>query len=327
MYSKFFKKQKMMRTVLIASAPLVVYGIYVFGWRVLALLLCNMIVASLVEYISEKTLYKKKQISEAALVTATLYTLTLPPSVPFWISAVGVAFAIFFGKEVFGGFGKNVFNPAIVGRAFVLLNFPAYMTHFNVPANGDKLFNGLAGFAQWITPSLDTIGSSTPMPSLRYAGIFPGYTNLFFGNITGSIGEISTLLILLGGAYMIYKKVASWEMVVASFIGFFATSYILIALGFGQDVFSPIDGVLMGGFVFGSFFMVTDPISAPKQIQAKWFYGILIGALVVVIRSFTSFTGGMMFAILIAEVVTPIIDYMFQQRNKKKRLAAKAKGA
>ena len=122
---------------------------------------------------------------------------------------------------------------------------------------------------------------------------------------------------------MIYKKVASWEMVVASFIGFFATSYILIALGFGQNVFSPIDGVLMGGFVFGTFFMVTDPISAPKQIQAKWFYGILIGALVVVIRSFTSFVGGVMFAILIAEVITPIIDYIFQQRNKKKRLAAK----
>lgn len=323
MYSKFFKKQKMMRTVLIASAPLVVYGIYVFGWRVLALLLCNMVVASLVEYISEKKLYKKNQITEAALVTATLFTLTLPPSLPFWMSAVGVAFAIFFGKEVFGGFGKNVFNPAIVGRAFLLLNFPAQMTHFNVPANGEKLINGLAGFTKWITPGLDTIGGATPMLHLRNTGQLVGHTNLFLGNISGSIGEISTLLIILGGAYMIYKKVASWEMIVASFIGFFATSYILIALGFGQSVYLPIEGVLMGGFVFGSFFMVTDPISAPKQIQAKWFYGILIGSLVVVIRSFTSFVGGMMFAILIAEVVTPIIDYVFQQRNKKKRLAAK----
>lgn len=323
MYSKLFKKQKMMRTVLIASAPLVVYGIYAFGWRVLALLLCNMIVASLVEYISEKKLYNKPQISEAALVTATLFTLTLPPSIPFWMSFVGIAFAIFFGKEVFGGFGKNVFNPAIVGRAFLLINFPAYMTNFNLAANSEKFFNGLAGFKYWLTPSLDSVGSATPIIGLKFTGQVPSRLNLFLGNIGGSIGEVSTLLILLGAAYMIYKKVASWELMVSTLIGFFVSSYILIALGFGQDVLQPLDGLLVGGFMFGTVFMVTDPISAPKQIQAKWFYGILIGTLVVVIRSFTSFVGGMMFAILIAEVLTPIVDYLFQQRNKKKRLAAK----
>lgn len=323
MYSKLFKKQKMMRNVLIASAPLVVYGIYAFGWRVLALLLCNMIVASLVEYISEKKLYNKPQISEAALVTATLFTLTLPPSLPFWMSSVGIAFAIFFGKEVFGGFGKNVFNPAIVGRAFLLINFPAYMTNFNVAANSEKFFNGLAGFKYWLTPSLDSVGSSTPIIGLKFTGQVPSQLNLFLGNIGGSIGEVSTLLILLGAVYMIYKKVASWELMVSTLIGFFVSSYILIALGFGQDVLQPLDGLLVGGFMFGTVFMVTDPISAPKQIQAKWFYGILIGTLVVVIRSFTSFVGGMMFAILIAEVLTPIVDYLFQQRNKKKRLAAK----
>lgn len=323
MYSKLFKKQKMMRNVLIASAPLVVYGIYAFGWRVLALLICNMIVASLVEYISEKKLYNKPQISEAALVTATLFTLTLPPSLPFWMSSVGIAFAIFFGKEVFGGFGKNVFNPAIVGRAFLLINFPAYMTNFNVAANSEKFFNGLAGFKYWLTPSLDSVGSSTPIIGLKFTGQVPSQLNLFLGNIGGSIGEVSTLLILLGAVYMIYKKVASWELMVSTLIGFFVSSYILIALGFGQDVLQPLDGLLVGGFMFGTVFMVTDPISAPKQIQAKWFYGILIGTLVVVIRSFTSFVGGMMFAILIAEVLTPIVDYLFQQRNKKKRLAAK----
>ncbi|MFM1572339.1 RnfABCDGE type electron transport complex subunit D [Helcococcus ovis] len=324
MFSKFFKKQNMMRTVLIAVSPIIIYGIYVFGWRTLALLVFNIIVACTVEYLSEKYMYKKAQITEAAIVTAILFTLTLSPGLPFWMSGVGVAFGIFFGKEVFGGFGKNVFNPAIVGRAFIYINFSTPMLTFNQAANSERLISGLGGFAKWITPVLDHTASPTPLLDLKINGSTVSVLNLFLGNIAGSIGEISTLLIILGGAYMIYKKVASWEIMVSSLIGFVVTSYALILIGVQGDILPPLQGLLVGGFIFGTVFMSTDPISAPKQVQAKWIYGIMIGFTVVIIRGFSLFPGGTMFAILIAEVFAPVIDYIFKEVNRKKRLAKKS---
>lgn len=323
MFSKFFKKQAMMRTVLIAVAPIILYGIYAFGWRTLALLGFNIVVACLVEYISEKFMYNKSKVTEAAFVTATLFTLTLPPSIPFWMSGIGVAVGIFFGKELFGGFGKNVFNPALVGRAFIYINFPTPMLTWSQAANSERLINGIGGFGKWSTQILDSISQPTPMTELKTTGATVESINLFLGNIPGSIGEISSLLILLGAIYLIYKKVASWEIMVSSVIGFFATSYLLIILG-ANEVLPPLQGVLAGGFLFGTAFMSTDPISAPKQSQAKWIYGIMIGAIVVIIRAFSLFAGGMMFAILIAGVFAPIIDYVFKDINKKKRLAKKA---
>lgn len=324
MYSKYFQKQKMMRTVLIALAPIIIYGIYVFGWRVLALLAFNIVVASGVEYICERLMYNKNKVTEAAFVTATILTMTLPPQIPFWISGVGVAAAIFFGKEVFGGFGRNPFNPAIVGRAFIYINFPGYMLRWNEAANSQSFVSGLGGFTKWITPLIDTSTSATPMVDIATNGATYSPLTLLLGNHGGSIGEISALLILLGGAYMIYKKIASWELMLSTMIGFLGISYLLIVLGFDADVLPPLEGILVGGFMFGAVFMVTDPISAPKQSQAKWIYGIIVGVSTVLIRSFANFPEGMMFAILIAEVFGPIIDYVFADINKKKRLAKKA---
>lgn len=322
LYSKYFQKQKMMRTVLIACAPIILFGIYTFGLRTLALLIFNIVVASLVEYISEKSLYKKAKVTEAAIVTATLFTLTLPPALPFWISGIGVAFAIFFGKELFGGFGKNVFNPAIVGRVFLYINFPKHMTIFSEAINSKSLFNGLGGFIRWSTPTLDSITSPTPMSALKLNGKATDTINLIFGNISGAIGEISAVLIIIGAIYMIYKKIASWEIMIATVLGFVGSSYLFILLG-ASSVISPLEGIIVGGFLFGTVFMATDPISAPKTVEAKWIYGIIIGLVVVTIRSFTAFSGGMMFAILISSVFSPIIDYVFKERNKKKRLAKK----
>lgn len=324
MFSKFFKKQQMMRTVLIAVAPIILYSIYAFGWRTLALLVFNIAIACSVEYISEKFMYNKAQVTEAAFVTATLFTMTLPPALPFWMSGVGVAFGIFFGKEVFGGFGKNVFNPALVGRAFIYINFPTPMLTFSEAANSERFINGLGGFTKWVTPVIDNVSNPTPMVALKTTGQTVDTLNLFLGNIGGAIGEVSALLIILGALYLIYKKVASWEIMLSSLIGFVATSYILILLGAGDLVLQPLQGILVGGFLFGTAFMSTDPISAPKQNQAKWIYGIMIGSIVVIIRAFSLFPGGMMFAILIAGVFSPIIDYVFKGINQKKKAAKKA---
>lgn len=312
-------KQKMMRTVLIALIPLIVLSVFFYGWRSLFLIIFNVIVACIVEYICESKIYKRKKISEAAIITAILYTMTLPPSLPLWISAIGITAGIFFGKAVFGGFGKNVFNPAIVGRAFIYVNFPVPITIFwNEVANGDKFFSGLGGFTKWLTPVIDSTSTATPLMLYRETGELTNLLNLSLGNIPGAIGETAKILIIIGGIYLLYKKVASWQIVVSQLIGFFATSIILLLAGV-ESVPNPIAGVMMGGFLFGAMFMATDPISAPKTIPGKWAYGLIIGSTVVIIRAFALFAGGMMFAILLGNVFSPIIDYVARKKAAQKK--------
>lgn len=317
-YDKIFQKQKMMRTVLVALLPIILYSVYIFGWRSLALVVFNMCIATVVEYLSETKIYKRKKVTEAALVTAVLFTLTLPPSLPFWISGVGVAFGIFFGKMLFGGFGKNVFNPALVGRAFIYVNFPVQLTNYWNQSVG----SGAGGFTSWLTPAVDVVSGATPLMAAREGMLKLSYFDLLLGNIPGVIGETSKILILLAAAYLIWKKVASWEIMVANLIGFTALSLIFNFMGISR-VPDPLTGMMIGGFLFGAVFMATDPISAPKNTVAKWIYGIIIGFVVVIIRGFALFSGGMMFAVLIGNTFGPIIDYV----AKKMKDSKKAKGA
>lgn len=326
-YNDLFMNQRMMRTVLKALAPLVVLGIFFFGWRTLALLILNILVACLVEYICERKIYDRNKISEAAIVSAVIYTMTLPPSLPFWISAIGMIAGILFGKALFGGFGRNVFNPAIVGRLFVYINFPnAFTMYWNMPANAQSIISGLGGFTYWLTPLIDATATATPLMVFSETGQIVDYINLLLGNISGSIGETAKIIIILGGLYMIYKKVASWEIVLSQIIGFVLTSLVCIVLG-AESVPNPIAGMLMGGFLFGAFYMSTDPISAPKTRPGKWVYGLVIGMVVVLIRGFSLFSGGMMFAILLGNVVSPIVDYIAKERQKAKKNQAQAQGA
>ena len=318
-FEKFLTKQKMMRTVLLAVLPILLFSTYLFGLKVLVLTAFNIAIAVLVEYLCETKIYKRKKASEAVIVTAVLYTMTLPVSLPFWISAVGIAFAVFFGKMVFGGFGKNVFNPALVGRAFIYVNFPQPLTiAWNQP-----MLSGLGGFTKWISPTIDAATTATPMLAFRNAGEATDLLSMFLGTIAGSIGETSTLLILLGAIYLVYKKVASWEIMVSSVVGFTALTLIFNAMGV-ESVPNPLVGLLSGGFLFGAVFMATDPISAPKTSFAKWFYGILIGVVVVIIRGFALFSGGMMFAVLIGNTFAPIVDYVVNKNKKAKKAKLQA---
>ncbi|WP_243344349.1 RnfABCDGE type electron transport complex subunit D [Anaerococcus sp. AGMB09787] len=306
-----FLKQKMMRTVLFALIPIMIFSVLNFGWRVLCLYIFNIVIACLVEYLSQAKLYKNKKISEAAIVSAILYTMTLPASIPFWISAVGIIFAMFFGKAVFGGFGKNVFNPALVGRVFIYVNFPQPLT---ISWNQ----NSFPAISNWLTPVIDDVSMATPMLMFKNGNELASISDLFFGLVPGSIGETSKLLIILGGIYLIVKKVASWEIMVSSLIGFTGLSLILRMMGF-DSVLPPFYGILSGGFLFGTVFMATDPISAPKTKIAKWCYGIIIGVVTVIIRGFALFSGGMMFAILIGNTFGPIIDYAVRKSQQAKK--------
>jgi len=293
-----FMKQKMMRTVIYSLIPIILAGTYFFGLRVLLLLAIVCITACAVEWIFVRKTTKK--ISEAVLVTAILYTLTLPPRTPFWIAILGIIFGVLFGKMVFGGFGKNPFNPALVGRAFIYVSFPHFMTvEWIEPIKGP--LGGLGAY------SVDAVSQATPLLMYRSSGTVLPYKDLFIGNIAGSIGETSAILIILAGAYLLYTNTASKETTFATIGGFLLFDAIFYYLGFSQ-VPNPLYGLLAGGLLFGAVFMATDPISSPKTKEAKIIYGMLIGLITVVIRGFALFAGGIMFAILVANTFAPILD-------------------
>lgn len=322
LYLKYFMKQKMMRPLLLCLAVLMVTSIYYFGLRALLLYAINIFFAVFTEYLSEWKLYKKKKVSEAAVVTAILYTMTLPVSIPLWISAVGIIFGIFFGKEVFGGFGKNIFNPAIVGRAFIYVNFPEPLTvMWNMHA---KLGEFPGGFAKYIFPAADTASGATPMLMFKGSKTLTAYRDLLLGNVGGVIGETCKVLIILAAIYLIYKKIASYEIMLGGVIGFTALTVALRAFG-SSTVPEPVFGLLSGGFLLGIVLMATDPVSAAKTVPGKWIYGAIIGVVTVIIRAYALFAGGVMFAILIGNTFAPIIDYAFkalQSGKKEKRGAA-----
>lgn len=309
-----FTKQAVMRTVLLALLPLVLFGTYQFGLRVLALLLVNSIAAVVVEYLFVKK--ANKPVSEAVFVTATLFTLTLPSSTPFWVGIVGIAFGIFFGKMVFGGFGRNVFNPALVGRAFIYISFSTFMT-----GEWPERFSGFpGGFAQWVGQPIDTLAEATPMLINQQQGILSDSLQLFLGTVNGSIGETSKILILIALVYLFVKKAIFKENVIGMFLGFVATSLLLMILNV-ENVSPILFGLLSGGFLFGLTFMITDPISSAKTPGGRYMSSFLAGAVTVIIRTFAIFPGGVMFAILIANMFAPILDelarYLKKQRKEK----------
>ncbi|MDD2375091.1 MAG: RnfABCDGE type electron transport complex subunit D [Eubacteriales bacterium] len=297
-----FLKQKMMTRVLFSLLPILLLSIYFFGLRTLVLLSVVTITGILSEYgIMRLIDGDKAKVSEALLVTCLLFTLTLPPSVPYWVAAVGIAFGVVFGKCAFGGFGKNIFNPALVGRCLIYVSFPAHMTvAWAEPYSG---FPG--GLIRW-SAGVDAMTSATPMIMFNKEGIMTDYLNLFFGNIAGSLGETSALLIIAAAVYLIMTKTASWKIIVSCAASFASLGSILYLTGVIET--DPLFSILSGGFLFAAVFMATDPISAPKQETSKYIYGALIGVVAIIIRSFSLFTEGIMFAILIVNAFVPLID-------------------
>lgn len=338
-----FLKQKNMVRVLYALAPLALIGIYFFGWRVLAVLATALLFSFLTEWIMAPTTATGK-VSYAVFVTGALYGLSLPPTTPLWITAVGAVVAILFGKMVFGGFGKNVFNPAIVGRGFVYVCFPVELTSSFVP-----VFRGFpGGFAHWSFASLkevpaayaghglkvaDAITAATPMWSRRDYGFVAGIWDLATGRIgqvfelsghpqflaAGSIAEVCGVAIVLAGIYLIWTKTANWRLILGTLIGATALNVILRNI-FGMDGVPPLLFTLFSGaMLYAAVFMVTDPISAPREKLAQWIYSIFIGMLIVFFRFKSVFAGGVAFSILMGNMFAPSLDLWI------KRYKAKAK--
>lgn len=303
--------QPPMKRVLHGLIPLVIASVYFFGWRSFALLIFVNVFGFLTEYLYNKVY--KQPVSSAVFVTNFLFALILPPKIPFWIAGVGIIIGVLFGKMVFGGFGRNIFNPAIVGRAFIYVSFGAQMTGPKVWIRPFK--DGLGGFLHWSNSlTMEAVNSATPMRLLSQ-GENVSFSDMFLGFIPGCIGETSALLILLGGLYIVWKKAANYRIVVSGFLGFMIMQTILWYAKIGGNV-NPIDAIAAGGFMFGLFYMATDPISASQTDEGRWIYGAFIGVLTVLIRVFSNWPEGMMFAILLGNMFAPITDHFIRERKK-----------
>lgn len=295
----FFQKQVMMRRVIYALIPIYAFAFWAYGWRLLLLSLVVFAGGILAEWMMERRL--KKKVSEAVLVTCMLFTLSLPPNTPWWIALVGIVFGVVIGKEVYGGFGRNVFNPAIVGRLFVYITFPNQMT---------ALFMDPGSFGA------NAMTSATPLSVMRESGSIP-LLDLFLGNHPGSMGEGPIFLIILAGAYLLYTKTASYRIVCASLLSAGALVFLLDMSGVSNALPS-LASILSGSMLFVIVFMATDPVSAPKKPRAQWVYGTIIGVSTVLVRTFSLFPEGTSFGILIGNTFASLIDEKMPQPKKVK---------
>jgi len=250
--------------------------------------------------------------AEAFLVTSLLFPLTLPATTPLWQVAVGITFGIIFAKEAFGGVGRNFMNPALVSRAFIYFAYPAQMS-------GDTVWTAVDGFTQ-ATP-LGTISSSLPGEAMQSLNIT--WNQAFIGNISGSMGETSALACLLGAAILLITGIASWRIMASMLIGGLGISLVFWLLGSSTNpMFSipPHWHLVLGGFAFGLVFMATDPVSAANTLTGQWIYGLFIGVLTILIRVINpAFPEGVMLAILLGNILAPLIDYFVIQANIKRR--------
>jgi len=261
-------------------------------------------VANIAAYITEWLFVRKKKpgkISMAAFVTGSLVALTLPPTIPLWISALAAVVSIAFGKMVFGGFGANIFNPAILGRTFVYISFPNQMTISWVRPFLASDFPG--GFVRWQADSSMLTGATILNHYRATSESLHGFSDAFAGFIPGSIGEGSALLIILAGIYLILTKTAKWQPMLATLL-----SLTVFSFAFYPQM-NPLYFIISGGAIFGVVFMVTDPVSCPKGKIAIWIYGLLIGFLTVFIRRYSLFAEGFMFALLLTNAFMPLIEY------------------
>ncbi len=291
--------QKTMGMVVIALLPALAGGIYFFGLRALLLTAVSVASAVAAEFLFRKALHRETHVRDlSAVVTGMLLALILPISSPLWMAAVGSAFAIVVAKELFGGLGGNFANPALVGRAVLLMSWPAFMTRWSPSLH---------------VSTLDATTTATPLAVIKAGGALADvmksigvssksalYLQMFLGNRSGSIGETSVLLLLLGAVFLLIMHVIDLRTPVAMVGTVFVVSWL-----FGRD---PVFSVLAGGIVLGAFFMATDYVTTPVTPIGKWLFGIGAGLMTVLIRQLGNFPEGVTYGILLMNVVTPYLD-------------------
>ncbi len=298
--------KRVMSMVIISVVPCVLAAFYFFGLRFLAMIIVSYAAGLTVETIF--AMVRKEGINEGFFVTGILWPLILPPTLPLWMVGLGVAFGVFIGKELFGGTGRNVFNPALVGRCFLALAYPKEMARSYLEPSHDLL----GRLFTYVSPSVDSVTVATPLAAAK-SGTMGEISHLFLGSVSGSAGETSAILIILGGMFLLATRVANWRTVagiLGSFVVLTAALVLTGAVNYTLDgVFGPVVWHLFaGGLLFGAFFMATDPVTSPTSNAGKWMSGIIIGSVTVLIRNFTGYVEGVTFAILLGNIVAPAFD-------------------
>ena len=270
---------------------------------------------------------RKEEVSEGYLVSGMLIALIVPASIPLWQLAIGVALSVVLGKEVFGGTGMNIFNPAMLVRAFLFFAFAAQMSGDMVWVAGNGGPANVPGFLVdgYSAPTaLAVVKGATTGASAELAKVY-SHSDLFFGNIPGSAGEMSKLAVLIGAFWLVFTGVGSWRVMLGGVLGLLASAFLIKTMSgatTGPISLEPWEQLLCGGFLFGIVFMATDPVSSPETTTGKWIYGALVGFVTVLVRTINpAYPEGTMLAVLLMNAFAPTIDHFVVSSNIKRRLA------
>jgi electron transport complex protein RnfD len=289
---------KIFKTLLIALLPATLLAIYFYREKAVFLILVGVVTAIASEALFQFVFKRKFTYKDGgAAVTGLLLALSVSPSTPLYVLAIATAVAIILGKQVFGGFPKNLFNPALFGRLFLVLVFPTAMT-------------------PWLTP-VDMVSAATPLQVFRASGEMAPILNLFIGNIGGSIGEVSALALLIGGVYIIREKFANWRIPVG-----FLSAMAVVAVLMGQN---PLFHIFSGSVMLAAFFMATDPATSPKSNEGRWIFAVSVGVLVMAMRLWGWLPEGTTFAILGMNYLVPFINTEMDRLKAERTAKAKEK--
>ena len=305
-----------MRDVLLALLPATLAGIWYFGLSALLVLLATIAGAALTEWVFTPPPQRREQLGNySGLVTGLLLGLCLAPGLPLWMAFLGGVVAIGLGKVIWGGLGYNLFNPSLVGRVFLVASFPVAMTTWSAatgPAGFFELPQSLFA-APFMQASYDAVSAATPLGLMKFESQPTPLWDLMIGKTTGCIGETSGLLLILGGVYLALRRDLDWRIPIAILVSVAAFSSLLFAID-PQQYPGPLFTLFSGGLLIGAIYMATDPVSSPITPKGAWIFGVGIGLLVVLIRVFGGFPEGVMYAILLMNAATPLIDRYTQPR-------------
>ena len=329
--------KRVMIMVVIALIPAMLFGIWNTGYqhslafgldwgfwnivlyglvKVLPLYIVSYLVGLGIEFVSAQI--QGHEVNEGYLVSGMLIPLIVPVDVPLWMLAIAVAFAVIIGKEVFGGTGMNIWNPALLTRAFLFFSYPSKMSGDTVWTGGVERFMNEGVAFQAGNGLVDGFSGATPLADPTLANLQPRLWDMILGTIPGSVGETSVIAILLGAIILIWTGVASWKIMASSVIGGLAIGYLGYAVG-ATDLPGYYQ-LVMGGFLFGTVFMATDPVTSAQTECGKWIYGFLVGALAVTVRLWNpGYPEGMMLAILLMNTFAPLIDHYVIEGSIKRR--------
>jgi electron transport complex protein RnfD len=307
-----------MRDVWLALLPATLAALWYFGLAALLVLLASIAGCVLTEWAFTPKEERSVALRDnSAALTGLLLGLTLPPALPLWMAFIGGAVAIGIGKLVWGGLGANLFNPALVGRAFLLATFPIAMTTWTVQQGPAEFFtvhaSNLAAPFMHVAPEIDSLSAATPLGQMKFQQSAAPLWDLLIGNTSGSLGETSAILLLLGGLYLFLRRDLDWRIPVGIFVSAALFSAVLYGVNPEKYPSAPFT-LLSGGMLLGALFMATDPVTSPVTPRGAWIFAIGIGLLVVLIRVFGGFPEGMMYAILLMNAATPLIDRWSQPR-------------